>query len=75
MFVDKGRPDWRADAPRLIARKLLRRITSAWWVLRVLEALEHTLPRLFPGARRPLRRWIIGGYLWQGYRQGLRELS
>ena len=71
MFVDKGPVDWRADGPRLIARKVLRGLTAQWLVLRVLETME----RNSPVARGALRRWIIGGYLWQGYRQGLRELG
>ena len=71
MFADKGPLDWRADGPRLSARKLLRGLLAQWPVLRTLERLERTTPQ----ARTALRRWIIGGYIWQGYRQGLRELK
>ncbi|MCC7359783.1 MAG: glycosyltransferase family 2 protein [Anaerolineales bacterium] len=70
MFADKGPVNWRADRPRLIARKLLRRLMSQWPLLRALETLEPGVPP----ARDALRRWIVGGYIWQGYRQGLREL-
>lgn len=76
MFADKGPVVWPDDGPGQTARKLLRRFTSAWPVLRGLEVSERALGRLAPRARvvAALRRWIIGGYIWQGYRQGLREL-
>lgn len=77
MFADKGPVAWRADGPALAARKLLRGALSAWPVVRGLEVLAGALGRVAPrsGLAAPLRRWIIGGYIWQGYRRGLRELS
>ena len=50
---------------------LRRRGISDQTVLRALEALEPAMP----SAPHMLRRWVIGGYIWQGYRQGLRELT
>jgi hypothetical protein len=72
MFADKTPVQWGVDGPALVARKLLRHLTSAWPVLHLLEWLEQ---RTATGPRgAALRRWIIGGYIWQGYRRGLREL-
>jgi hypothetical protein len=68
MFADKGPVVWPGDRPALVARKLLRHVSSAWPTLRLLEWLERRVPSA------ALRRWIVGGYLWQGYRRGLREL-
>jgi GT2 family glycosyltransferase len=72
MFADKEPLAWGRDGPQLTARKLLRHVTSAWPVLHGLEWLEARAPQARWSAA--LRRWIVGGYLWQGYRRGLREL-
>jgi hypothetical protein len=71
MFADKE-PLARGDRPALAARKLIRHVTSAWPVLRGLEWVEARTTAT--QRKAALRRWIIGGYIWQGYRRGLREL-
>ena len=45
--------------------------------LRLLEGLERGLSRVAPaaGVTPILKRWIVGGYIYQGYRQGLKELE
>ncbi len=75
MFTDKGPLAWPADGLGLTARKLLRHALSAWPVLRALEWSERTVQRVAPRAALgpALRRWIIGGYIWQGFQRGLRE--
>jgi hypothetical protein len=77
MFRDKGPIAWREDPPALILRKLARQVISsrpAMW------AMEHAVPfleRHAPGSQLLvlLYRWIISGYIYRGYRDGLRELQ
>lgn len=77
MFRDKGPIAWREDPPRLILRKLARQVASsppAMW------AMERSVPLLERHASNSkllalFYRWIIGGYIYRGYREGLRELS
>lgn len=75
MFHDKTPIVWRQDPPRLIARKLARYVASSrpalWGMERIVSILEQHYPS--PTLLRPLYRWIIGGYIFRGYRQGLRE--
>jgi glycosyltransferase involved in cell wall biosynthesis len=75
MFVDKMPIDWQADSPRLVARKIARRFASCTpslsmmqWTIRLLEK-RWPVPFLL----RPLYRWMIGGYVYRGYQEGLRE--
>lgn len=75
MFRDKGPIDWGNDPPKLIVRKLIRQAASSqpsMW------AMERAVPILERGAPRSkllvlLYRWIVSGYIYRGYRQGLRE--
>ena len=75
MFADKTPPAWRRDAPGLLARKLARAATTAqpvrWGLRRAAGLLEQRFPA--PGLLRPLYRWIIGSYIYAGYRQGLKD--
>jgi len=77
MFADKTPVDWRRDGAGLIARKTARRAASAWPVLRGLAAAAAVARRALrrPALVRPLERWVIGGYIYQGYHQGLKDLS
>ena len=76
MFRDKSPVDWRQDSPILILRKLARWLAGSRVALRLMlrmaSALEAHLP--FPKLLQPIYRWVIGGYTYQGYRRGLREL-
>ena len=76
MFLDKGPIDWQADPPRLIARKLVRRVAAMAGLVSFLEWLAHILERNWPveQALRPLYRWIIGAYIFRGFQNGLKEL-
>jgi glycosyltransferase involved in cell wall biosynthesis len=75
MFYDKTPLDWRHDSPGLLVRKLARSAASSAAALRVMERAAHMLERRYPSPAflRPLYRWIIGAYVFQGYRQGLRD--
>jgi len=74
MFYDKTPIIWRQDPPRLIARKLVRFMVSSppvlWSMEKIVNILEQCLPAssLLPS----LYRYIIGGYIFRGYREGLR---
>ncbi|MCP4421393.1 MAG: glycosyltransferase family 2 protein [Chloroflexi bacterium] len=75
MFADKTPIDWKDDSARLIARKLLRIPASSQLALWIMEQMVIPLERS-GGADimlHALQRWIIGGYIFCGYRDGLRE--
>jgi glycosyltransferase involved in cell wall biosynthesis len=75
MFYDKTPICWSQDPPRLIARKLARFITSSRLTLWSMEQTADVLERLFPASilLPSLYRYIVGSYIFQGYREGLRE--
>jgi len=75
MFRDKAPVDWRQDPPGLIARKLARTVVSASLALQGMERLvaileTHLVAR---DVLRHLYRWIGGGYIYRGYRDGLQN--
>ena len=75
MFHDKTPIAWGQDSPRLIVRKLARHVASSrpalWGLERIVRVLEQRYPS--PSLLRPLYRWVIGGYIFQGYREGLKD--
>ncbi len=75
MFHDKPPIAWRWDPPHLIVRKLARHVASSrptlWGMEQIVSVLEQRYPS--PILLRSLYRWIIGGYIFRGYREGLRE--
>lgn len=77
MFSDKTPIKVRRDPFALIIRKLLRRMASSKSVLWVIERLAESLQKWFPTSSMliKLHQWIIGGYIFRGYRQGLREVG
>jgi glycosyltransferase involved in cell wall biosynthesis len=77
MFVDKTPVDWHFDSPGLILRKITRHITSSRFVMWPLGFSEKTLAGMgiSGGISRNLQRWIIGGCIFQGFREGLRAGS
>ena len=74
MFRDMSPVAWGKDGPGLIVRKALRTIFSARPIIKLFEALERLLDKRAPRTLLwlPLYRWIIGGYIHQGFREGLR---
>jgi glycosyltransferase involved in cell wall biosynthesis len=77
MFYDKIPIIWRQDPPRLIALKLARSIASCRPALWGMEQIAHFLEKRYPAFTLlpSLYRYIIGGYIFRGYREGLREFK
>ena len=77
MFYDKTPIIWGQDSPRLITRKLIRHMVSSPPALWSMEQLASTLEKhsLTSSILRLLYRYIVGGYIFQGYREGLREFG
>lgn len=77
MFTDKHPISWTEDKTGIIIRKLLRRVASAQFLGRAMESTARFVEKYIPspGILRPLYRWILGGYIYRGYRQGLREIE
>jgi len=75
MFKDKCPISLSSDPPMLIVRKILRMIASTRLVLYVLEQIIKLLEYLYPSPKflAPLYRWVLGGYIYQGFRTGLHE--
>lgn len=73
MFRDKAPIFWRLDPPRLIMRKLACHAISSTPALRGMEWLVSLLERHYPSPAvlQRLYRWIIAGYIFQGFRTGL----
>jgi len=77
MLADKTPIAWGQDSPALILRKMARHVASSRPALASLEAAARLLERYFPAPNllRPLYRWVNGGYMFRGYRAGLRALK
>jgi glycosyltransferase involved in cell wall biosynthesis len=75
MFRDKLPVDWRRDSPLLIARKLARQIISSRPSISVMTRSVPVLERNAPRSKVLVLtyRWILSGYIYRGYRQGLRD--
>jgi glycosyltransferase involved in cell wall biosynthesis len=77
MFHDKTPISWSQDPQYLIVRKLARYLASThpslWSMKQIVKALE----KHYPASKllRSFYRYIIGGYIYQGYREGLREFG
>lgn len=76
MFADKVSIDWASDDARLVARKMARSVASTSVSLWSLERLVERIEKASPSSALlvPLQRWVLGGYMFRGYRAGLREL-
>ena len=77
MFDDKTPVQWTLDSPKLILRKMARRWISTALVLWLLEKLHKILDNGSPKSPflERLETWIVGGFIFRGYRQGLREFK
>lgn len=77
MLSDKTPIALQHDAPRLIFRKMVRAVSAAppflWSMEQTVKVLEKQNPtsRILPA----LYRYIVGGYIYRGYRAGLREFG
>lgn len=77
MFQDKTPISWSQDRPLLIVRKVGRTIVSSRLALWIMEQVAHVIEKYRPASSllSTLYRYIIGGYIFQGYREGLREFG
>jgi glycosyltransferase involved in cell wall biosynthesis len=77
MFHDKTPITWDKDSVRLIARKLARAMASSRLALWSMEQIVHALEKRYPASNLlpSLYRYIVGGYVFQGYREGLNEFG
>jgi GT2 family glycosyltransferase len=77
MFQDKTPIRWGVDPVRLTARKVARGLASTRPVLWVLEQLASFLQKHDPGSAllANLCRYVVGGYIYQGFREGLRQFG
>lgn len=75
MFREMAPIRWKIDPASLIVRKMARRPASSKPSLQVLRRairfFEKRCP--WPLVLRPLYRWYLGGHIFQGFRDGLRE--
>ncbi len=71
---DKGPIAWRQDPSALILRKLVRQLASSSPIMWTMERTVPFLERRGPASKllALLYRWIISGYIYHGYREGLR---
>jgi glycosyltransferase involved in cell wall biosynthesis len=74
MFHDKTPIRWGRDPRRLVLRKLARQIVSSKASILSLFALNRLLEALHLSSEllNVIRRWIIGGYVYRGIREGLK---
>ena len=77
MLYDKTPLAWGQDPPPLIARKLARYLVSTQPVLEGMEKLVSILEQHYPVpvVLRPLYGCLLGAYMFQGYREGLRDFE
>ena len=77
MFFDKTPVKWGQDPLPLLARKLTRALVSSRPVLWSMEQLVDPLEKIYPGSSilLTLYRYIVGGYIFHGYREGLRKFG
>ena len=77
MFYDKTPILWGQDPPRAIVRKLVRSLASSRTILWSMEQIVNILEKRSSASNMlpPLYRYIIGGHIFQGYREGLRDFG
>ena len=77
MFYDMAPTVWSQDPLNLIGRKLARSLASTRPALWSMEQIVKALENRYPTSKLllSLYRYIIGGYIYQGYREGLREFT
>ena len=77
MFQDKAPISWGQDPLFLFVRKLARSIVSSRPILWSMEQIVSVLEKSHPTSiiLPTLYRYIIGGYIFHGYRDGLRKFE
>jgi len=76
-FRDKGPMSFSTDSPALLVRKSWRRLMSSAPSVSVMRRLARILEKRRPDSLRLalLYRWIIGAYIYEGFRRGRREMT
>jgi hypothetical protein len=77
MLIDKTPLAWGKDSPKLMARKVTRRLISSPPMLAVLEKFTTLLEQHYPSPVVLVRLyyWVQGAYMLRGYKKGLREFE
>ena len=77
MFRDKLPVRWGEDGAGLVLRKWARQAASTGAALEALGAMARFLEQHLRSVAllRPLYRWIIGGNICRGYREGVRAME
>lgn len=77
MFRDKGPIAWRQDSPTLTLRKLARQAASSQAAMWAMKTAMPFLERHTPDSKllSLLDRWIVSGYIYRGYRDGLQSVG
>jgi hypothetical protein len=77
MFHDKTPISWGQDSLRLIVRKIARAVLSSHLIIWSMEQIVHVVEKYRPSSTvlPILYRYILGGHVFQGYRQGLKEFG
>ncbi len=77
MFYDKTPITWSQDSLSLMARKLARAVVSSRLALWSMEQIVHALEKRYPTSTLlpSFYRYIVGGYMFQGYREGLNKFG
>ena len=77
MFYDKTPILWGQDPPRTITRKLARSWASSHLALWIMEQIVGILEKRSSTSKilPSLYRYIIGGYIFRGYREGLNDFG
>lgn len=75
MFRDKLPVSWLEDPPKLMLRKIARYPASSVPVVLVMKIMVRLLEQRKMNCPlvQSLQRWIIGAYIFRGFRQGLKE--
>lgn len=73
MFRDKTPINLQKDDPKLVVRKLMRRISANKTILHGMEFLISNFEKHFPDSRIlvELYRWVNSTYIYRGYRDNL----
>ncbi len=68
---------WGQDSLPILARKLVRLMASTRPALWTMEKIVITLEKHYPTSKLlpTLYRYIVGGYIFHGYREGLRKFG
>lgn len=75
MYLDKAPINWTVDTPTMVVRKIVRQISASKIISLGLRRVVILVERWFPRANflGDLYRWVLGGYMFRGFRAGLKD--